>query len=80
MKSAIFAVAAVAGVANAWNGNYSLTAGTAVYTTTEIVNSYNTYCPFATSVVQNNKTYTATAVSSLLSQISLENSTNNLPV
>ncbi|KAK4694392.1 hypothetical protein P7C71_g3182, partial [Lecanoromycetidae sp. Uapishka_2] len=66
MKSAIFAVAAAAGVANAWNGgNYSLTASTAVYTTTEIVSSYTTYCPFATSVVQNNKTYIATASETL---------------
>ena len=62
MKGAIFAMAAVAGVANAW-GNYSMTASTAVYTTTEIVATYTTYCPYATSVVQNNKTYTATAVS-----------------
>lgn len=65
MKSAIFAVAAVAGVANAWNGNYSMTASTAVYTTTEIVATYTTFCPFATSVVQNNKTYIATASETL---------------
>lgn len=56
-------MAAVAGVASAWNGNYSMTAATSVYTTTEIVSSYTTYCPYATSVVQGNKTYTATAVS-----------------
>lgn len=63
MYTAILAVAAVAGVANAWGGNYSMTATTAVYTTTEIVSSYTTFCPFSTSIVQGNKTYTATAVS-----------------
>lgn len=72
MKSAIFAVAALAAAANAWGGNYSMTAATAVYDTTEVVTSYTTFCPYATSVVQNNKTYTATAVSFFSSQNPLQ--------
>ena len=71
MKSAIVAVAALAGAANAWGGNYSSSVGTGaptpvVITTTDVVTSYTTYCPFATSVVQGNETYTATSVSNLL--------------
>lgn len=68
MKSAIVAVAALAGAANAWGGNYSSSIGTAgptpvVITTTDVVTSYTTYCPFATTVVQGTETYTATSVS-----------------
>ena len=67
MKSAIVAVAALAGAANAW-GNYSSSIGTSgptpvVLTTTDVVTSYTTYCPFATTVVQGTETYTATSVS-----------------
>ena len=69
MKSAIFAVAALAGAANAW-GNYSSSIGTGaptpvVITTTDVVTSYTTYCPYATSIVQGNETYTATSVSDI---------------
>ena len=67
MKSAIVAVAALAGAANAWGGNYSSSLGTAgptpvVLTTTDVVTSYTTYCPYATEVVQGTETYTATSV------------------
>ena len=71
MKSAIFALAAVAGVVSA-HGNYSIS-GTnggssptpTVIDVTSVVTSYTTYCPYATTVVQGNQTYTATEVSSL---------------
>ena len=61
----IIALAAIAGVASAWGSNYTSPTGTsaAEYTTTEVVTSYTTYCPYATSVVQGNQTYTATSVS-----------------
>ena len=71
MYSAIVAVAALAGAANAW-GNYSSSLGTGtptpvVISTTDIVTSYTTYCPYATTVVQGNETYTATSVSNPIS-------------
>ena len=61
------ALAAIAGVANAW-GNYSSPAPTGTgsapeVTYTEVVTAYTTYCPGPTSVVQGNQTYTATSVS-----------------
>lgn len=65
MISAIFAAAALVGSAAAW-GNSSAPAPTAsptTYLTTEVVTSYTTYCPYATSVVQGNQTYIATSVS-----------------
>lgn len=64
MKSAIFAAAALVGAVNAW-GNSSTKAvpSPTTYMTTEVVTSYTTYCPYATSIVQGNVTYTATSVS-----------------
>lgn len=65
MISAIFAAAALVGSAAAW-GNSSAPAPTAsptTYLTTEVVTSYTTYCPYATSVVQGNQTYITTSVS-----------------
>jgi hypothetical protein len=34
-------------------------------TVTEIVTQYTTYCPFATTIVENNKTYTVTEATTL---------------
>ena len=65
MKSAIFAAAALVGAVNAWgNSSTYATPSPTTYETTEVVTSYTTYCPYATSVVQGNVTYTATSVSS----------------
>lgn len=71
MKSAVFAAAALVGAANALHlGNSSAPAptgtGVQTYETTEVVTSYTTYCPYATSVVQGNVTYTATSVRPLI--------------
>ena len=64
MKSVIFAAAALVGAVNAWGNSSTSAAPTPVtYDTTEVVTSYTTYCPYATSVVQGNVTYTATSVS-----------------
>ena len=63
MKSAIFAAAALVGAANAWgNSSTKATPSPTTFETTEIVTAYTTYCPFATSIVQGNVTYTATSV------------------
>lgn len=60
MKS--FAVfAALAGAASAYFANGT----TAIAYTTITVDSYTTYCPEATSIIQNNITYTATASQTL---------------
>ena len=59
MRSAavIAASAALVAGANAWGND------TIVYTT-EVLTAYTTYCPAATSIVHNSKTYTVTEVSS----------------
>ena len=59
MRSAavIAASAALVAGANAWAND------TIVYTT-EVLTAYTTYCPAATSIVHNSKTYTVTEVSS----------------
>ncbi|KAI9836877.1 MAG: hypothetical protein M1819_001042 [Sarea resinae] len=59
MRFSIVAAAAalVAGVSAASNG-------TEVYTT-EVVTAFTTYCPEATSLVHNNKTYTVTEATTL---------------
>ena len=67
------ALAAIAGVAQAWNGNYSLTATTPAgssgvgggvpVTTTKVLTTYTQVCPTPTTVTQDNKTYTVTSVS-----------------
>lgn len=68
------ALAAIAGVAQAWNGNYSLTATSSVagssgvgggvpVTTTKVLTTYTQVCPTPTTVTQDNKTYTVTSVS-----------------
>lgn len=61
MQSVILAVAAMAVGASAW-GNSS-TPSAVDYTTTEVVTSFTTYCPAATTITTNNQTYTATSVS-----------------
>lgn len=64
MKSAIFAAAALVGAANAWgNSSSKAVPSPTTYETTEVVTSYTTYCPYATSIVEGNVTYTATSVS-----------------
>lgn len=59
--SAIFSVlfGATAAFAN-FQGNH-----TQEWTTTEIVTQYTTYCPFPTTVVENNHTYTVTEATTL---------------
>ena len=64
----LLALAAIAGVAQAWNGNYSLTASTAIgggvpVTTTKVLTTYTSVCPTPTVVTQDHKTYTVTSVS-----------------
>lgn len=58
----IIALAAIVGLASA-NVIGNSSAPVSVYTTTDVVTSYTTYCPAATTVVQGNQTYTATSVS-----------------
>ena len=59
----LLAVGAFVGAAAAW-GNSSASYSTgAKYTVTETVQTYTTFCPSATQIVQGNMTYTATAVS-----------------
>lgn len=58
-------VAAAQAWSNGWNTTSTGTApGTTVWTT-ETVATYTTYCPSATTVVTNGKTYTATASQTL---------------
>ena len=65
MQSAILVLGAVAGVANAWAGNYSMASGSAVATYTTVVSTdYTTVCPSATSFPVGTDTYTATSVCS----------------
>ena len=59
MRSAAVVAALVAGA----SAHYAQGNGTVSYTT-EILTAYTTYCPAATSVVHNSKTYTVTEVSS----------------
>jgi len=66
MQSALILVGAAAGIANAWAGNYSMSAGpSAVEYTTLTVKSYTTVCPSATVISEGTYTHTATAVSSM---------------
>ena len=55
--SSVFAAAlSVAAVSAYGYGNET------VFTTTEVVTQYTTYCPYATTIVENNQTYTVTEV------------------
>ena len=65
----IAASAALVAGANAWGND------TIVYTT-EVLTAYTTYCPAATSVVHNSKTYTVTEVSSSRTRLQGENTTS----
>lgn len=63
MKS--FAVAAaLVGLAAAWPKNATTTTDEIVWTT-EVVTSYETYCPGPTTVVVNNQTHTVTTATTL---------------
>lgn len=70
MKSAIFAAAALVGSAAAWDNSSAPapTAASSTFLTTEVVTAYTTYCPFATSIIQGNQTYTATSVGTSTNQ------------
>ena len=65
MQSAILVLAAVAGVANAWGGNYSLSVGSsagASYTTTTVIDTTTVSCgATGTTITGSSKTYTLTA-------------------
>lgn len=67
MQSALLVLAAAAGVANAWAGNYSMSvaSGSAVgpsYTTTTIVDTTTVACgATGTTITGTSKTYTLTA-------------------
>ena len=64
MQSAILVLAAVAGVANAWAGNYSMTVGSAAasYTTTTVVDTTTVACGASgTTITGASQTYTLTA-------------------
>ena len=65
MQSAILVLAAAAGVANAWAGNYSMTVGSAAgpsYTTTTVVDTTTVSCGAAgTTITGSAKTFTLTA-------------------
>lgn len=54
-SSAAVALALAAGATAHYNG-------TGISYTTEVVTAYTTYCPGATSLVHNSKTYTITSV------------------
>ena len=58
--AAVFSVVAGASAAAVMNGTSTVN-GTQ-YTTTEVVTKYTTYCPFPTTIVEGNKTYTVTKV------------------
>ena len=65
---AVMATAAsAASFPRAANGTVAASNGT-VYTT-EIVTAYTTYCPAATTIVQNSKTYTVTGATTLTKSI-----------
>ena len=65
MQSAILVLAAAAGVANAWAGNYSMSVGSAAgasYTTTTVVDTTTVSCGATGSTITGaSKTYTLTA-------------------
>ncbi|KAF8471267.1 hypothetical protein BDZ91DRAFT_791471 [Kalaharituber pfeilii] len=61
--SVVIALAAIAAVASAgYNGTH--TNGTEL-TITETVTAYTTYCPYPTTIVENNHTYTVTEPTTL---------------
>lgn len=58
--SAVVAVAALAGAAQAWYPSNS--SSVVVDYVTDVVTSYTTYCPEATTLTYNHVTYTITEV------------------
>ena len=67
MQYSVVALAAL--VASASAGYYN---GTTPVYTTEVVTSYTTYCPYPTTVVHGEMTYTVTEVSKFSSRGSWE--------
>lgn len=62
--SSVFAAALYVAAVSAYGyGNETYGYGNETkYTTTEVVTQYTTYCPYATTIVENNHTYTVTEV------------------
>jgi len=61
--SAVVAVAALAGAAQAWYPSNS--SSVVVDYVTDVVTSYTTYCPYATTLTYNSVTYTITEATTL---------------
>jgi hypothetical protein len=60
--STIAAPLALAAGVNAWGSNYT---SSPVSYVTDVVTEYTTYCPEATTLVENNQTYTVTSATTL---------------
>jgi len=59
--SSVFAAALSVAAVSAYYGNDTK----AEYTTTEVVTQYTTYCPYPTTIVENNQTYVVTEPTTL---------------
>lgn len=65
MKFTVAAAAVVAGVAAQNVHNVTTITSDIIATSTEVVTAYTTYCPLATSFVENNSTYIVTEATTI---------------